>query len=74
MKVQILSLENLTSIQNSLESNDSIEITSLDSSVIPYLDLFIDRCNEHGCNVQINKQALVDLDILEHFSDRVQIH
>ena len=71
MKVQISSLENLASIQDSLENNDSIEITSLDSSVIPYLDLFIDRCKECGCNVQINEQVLVDLDILEHFSDRV---
>ena len=73
MEVNMKSLENLGVIQDHLEDLDSIEIISLHPRVIPYLDLFIDRCKELGCNVQINKQLLVSLNILEHFSDRVQI-
>ena len=73
MEVNISSIEHLTSIQNHLENNDKIEIISLDSIVIAYLDFFIDRCQELNCNVQIKKQLLINLNILEHFSDRIQI-
>lgn len=43
-------------------------------NIIPYLDLFIDCCKSVGCSASINKQLLLDLDIIEHFRDRVQIY
>ena len=53
--------------------SNNIEILSLDSSTIPYLDLFIDRCQEFNGTVQIKKELLIKLKILEHFEDRIQI-
>ena len=73
MKVNISSFENLSSILNSLKNNDNIEIINLESNMIPYLGYFIDRSKELGCNVKINKKLLLNLNIFEHFSDRVQI-
>ena len=75
MKVNISSVDNLLFILNNLNNNDNnnIEILNLDSSTIPYLYLLIDRCKELNGNVQIKKQLLIKLNILEDFSDRVQV-
>ena len=75
MKVNITSVDNILFILNNMKNNGSnnIEIASLDSSAIPYLYLLIDRCKKLNGNVQIKKQLLIKLDILEDFSDRVQV-
>ena len=70
MKVNITSADNLFFILNNLKNNESnnIEIANLDSSVIPYLYLLIDRCKKLNGSVQIKKQLLIKLDILEHLA------
>ena len=75
MKANISSVDNLFSTINKLKNNniDNIEITALNSSVIPYMDFFINSCIGLGCDVQISKHLLKYFDMLEHFSDRVQI-
>ena len=76
MKVNISSLEDLSSILNSIKNTavKNIQIIIIDSSIVPYLDHFIDCCNDLNCNVKVNKQLLVELNILENFNDRVQIN
>ena len=75
MKVNITSVDNLLFLQNHMDirDNNNIEILSLDSSTIPHLNLFIDRCKELNGNVLIKKELLIKLQILEHFKDKVQI-
>ena len=75
MRVNISSVDNLLFIQKHLDSRErnNIEILNLDPSAIPYLDSFIDRYDELNGNVQIKKELLIKLEILEHFKDRVQI-
>jgi len=59
-----------------IRDNDmtTIKIIHLHQDVIPYLDSFIDVCKSYCYSVSITKHLLADLDILDHFSDRVQIH
>jgi len=75
MKVNITSVDNLLFILNNMKNDDNtnIEIANLDSSVIPHLNLLIDRCKKLNGNVQIKKKLLAKLNILEPFRDRVQI-
>ena len=75
MKVNITSVDNLFFILNNMKNDDNtnIEIANLDSSAISHLNLLIDRCKGLNGNVQIKKQLLTKLKILEHFKDRVQI-
>ena len=75
MKVNISSVDNLLFILNNMnnDENTNIEIAHLDSSVIPYLNLLIDRCQGLNGNVQIKKQLLTKLKILDPFKDKVQI-
>ena len=75
MKVNITSVDNLLFILNNMnnDENTNIEIANLDSSAISHLDLLIDRCKGLNGNVQIKKQLLIKLKILEHFKDRVQV-
>ena len=75
MKVNITSVDNLLFILNNMNNDDNtnIEIANLDSSAIPYLNLLIDRCKGLNGNVLIKKALLINLKILEHFKDRVQI-
>ncbi len=75
MKVNISSVDNLLFILNNMnnDENTNIEIANLDSSVIPYLSLLIDRCKGLNGNVQIKKQLLTKLNMLEPFRDKVQI-
>ena len=76
MKVAFTSLSSMSENLKIIRANDltNIKIIKLHPDAIPYLDCFIDDCQSFGCSVSINKQLLADLDILEHFSDRVQIH
>ena len=75
MKVNISSVDNLLFLLNNMNNDDNtnIEIANIDSSVIPYLDILINRCKGLNGNVQIKKQLLTKLNILEPFRDRVQI-
>ena len=75
MNVIFTSLSSMTENLGIIGDNElnNIEITNLHPDTIPYLDFFIDVCQSSGCSVSINKQLLADLDILEHFSDRVEI-
>lgn len=75
MKLTFTSISSMAERLEIIRKNDltGIKITQLHPDVIPYLDFFIDVCLSLGCNVSINKQLLEDLDILEHFSDRVEV-
>ena len=60
MKVNISSLEDLSSILNSIKNTavKNIQIIIIDSSIVPYLDHFIDCCNDLNCNVKVNSCSL----------------
>ena len=75
MKVNISSVDNILFLLNNMKNyeNTNIEIANLDSSAISHLDLLIDRCKGLNGNVQIKKQLLTKLKILEYFKDRVQV-
>ena len=75
MKVNISSVDNIVFLLNNMKNyeNTNIEIANLDSSAISHLDLLIDRCKGLNGNVQIKKQLLTKLKILEYFKDRVQV-
>lgn len=77
MKVDLISLSSISEVATIFMKNGSIntiEITSLHSDAIMYLDYFIDSCESIGCSVEINKQILIDHDIVEHFRDRLLIY
>ena len=76
MKVTFTSLSSMSENLSIIRDNElnNIEIIKLHPDTIPYLDFIIDVCQSSGCSVSISKQLLADLDILEHFSDRVEIH
>ena len=75
MNVIFTSLSSMTENLGIIGDNElnNIEITKIHPDTIPYLDWFIDLCQSIGYSVSMNKQLLADLDILEHFSDRVEI-
>jgi hypothetical protein len=52
---------------------ENIKIIRLHNDIIPYLNLFIDLCDENGCNIQIPKKLLIEHGILEFFKDRIII-
>jgi len=75
MKAIFISLSTMSENLSNIRDNDltNIRITNLHPDAIPYLDWFIDTCQDSGCTVSMSEQLLMDLDILEHFHDRVEI-
>ena len=76
MKINILSLKNLSATLENLAINNisNIRLMDINADAIPFFDYFLDRCKKHKCTVQVGKDILVNHGILEHFKGRVHIH
>ena len=75
MKATFITLSTMSENLSNIRDNDltNIRITNIHPDAIPYLDWFIDTCQNSGCNVSMSEQLLMDHDILEHFCDTVEV-